>query len=155
MNSPGRTGIASLALSASALLGIALHEGFKADAYQDSVNVTTIGFGSTQGVKVGDKITVERGLVLLARDVADHERGLKACLGDTPLYQREWDALTSWAYNVGVGNACKSTLVVKAKAGDYSGMCTELLKWDRAGGKELPGLTKRRQDEYKLCTGES
>jgi len=150
-----RRGVAGLALSASALLGIALHEGFRDKAYDDGVGVQTIGFGSTQGVKAGDKISVERGLILLSRDVAEHERGLRACLGETKLHQHEWDALTSWAFNVGVGAACRSTLVKKAKEGSYEDMCAELLKWDRAGGRVLAGLTKRRQDEYRRCKGET
>lgn len=148
-----RQAVAGLTLSAAALVGIALHEGFRDRAYDDGVGVQTIGFGSTQGVKQGDRITVERALVRLADDVASHERGLRQCLGDTPLHPHEWDALVSWAFNVGVGNACRSTLVAKAKAGDYPGMCKELLRWTRAGGRELVGLIKRRQDEYRRCMG--
>jgi lysozyme len=148
-----RTAVASLVLSASALVGLALHEGFRSNAYDDGVGIQTIGFGSTAGVKTGDKITVERGLILLAKDVADHEKGLRACLGNTKLHQYEWDALTSWAFNVGVGNACRSTLVVKAKAGEYSAMCAELLRWNRAGGRVLAGLTKRREAEKRMCDG--
>lgn len=149
-----RVYVAALTLSASALVGIALHEGFRDTAYDDGVGVQTIGFGSTEGVKRGDRITVERGLVLLAGDVSKHEAGLRKCLGDVPLYPREWDAYVSWAFNVGVGAACGSTLVRKLKAGDYAGACKELLRWDRAGGKVLPGLTKRRQAEYRTCMGQ-
>lgn len=147
--------VASLALSASALIGLALHEGFRDRAYDDGVGIQTIGFGSTAGVKPGDRITVERALIRLADDVAAHERGLRQCLGDTPLAQHEWDSLVSWAFNVGVGAACRSTLVAKAKQGDYAGMCRELLRWTRAGGRELAGLVKRRQDEFKRCTGQA
>lgn len=147
-----RKPVAALGLSALALVSIALHEGFRDRAYDDGVGIQTIGFGSTRGVKPGDRITVERALIRLADDVAVHERGLRQCLGDTPLHQYEWDALTSWAFNVGV--RCDSTLIAKAKAGDYEGMCRELLRWTRAGGKELAGLVKRRQDEYRQCRGE-
>lgn len=150
-----RTSIAALTLSASALVGIAVHEAFRPTAYLPTPNdVPTIGFGSTAGVRPGDKITVERALVRLLADADRHQAELKACVGDVPLYQHEWDAYTSWAYNVGTGAACKSTLVRKLKAGDYAGACAELLRWDRQAGKVLPGLTKRRQAEYKLCLGE-
>jgi lysozyme len=142
-----------LALSAAALIGLAGWEGFRDKAYDDGVGVQTIGFGSTAGVKRGDTITVERALVKLGADVAKHEQGLRACIGAVPLYQYEWDAYASWAFNVGTGAACGSTLVKRLRAGDYAGACKELLRWDRAGGRVLRGLTLRRQSEYKTCTG--
>lgn len=141
------------ALSASALIGLALHEGFRDKAYDDGVGVQTIGFGTTEGVKPGDTITVERALVRLGADVAKFERELRACVGDVPMYQHEWDAVVSWAYNVGTGAACGSTLVKKLRAGDYPGMCKELLRWNRGGGRVLRGLTIRRQKEYEQCRG--
>ena len=107
-----------LALSAAALIGIAGWEGFRGNAYDDGVGVQTIGFGSTAGVKRGDTITVERALVKLGADVAKHEEGLRACIGDVPLYPHEWDAYVSWAFNVGTGAACSSTLVKRLRAGD-------------------------------------
>jgi lysozyme len=78
---------------------------------------------------------------------------MKACIGDVPLHQHEWEAYISWAYNVGSSAACKSTLVKKLKSRDYAGACKELLKWDKFQGKTLAGLTKRRQDEYRQCIG--
>lgn len=148
-----RTRIAGLSLSAAALVAIANFEGFRDRAYDDGVGVRTIGYGSTEGVKPGDRITPERALIRLLGDAEKHQRELRACIGDVPMYQHEWDAIVSWAYNVGTGAACKSSLVRKLKAGDYTGACTELLKWDKAGGRVLPGLTKRRQAEFKTCMG--
>jgi lysozyme len=148
-----RTRLSALVLSASAMVGIALHEGYRPTAYDDGVGVQTIGFGTTEGVKPGDKITVERALVRLLSDAEKHQKELRACIGDVPMFQHEWDAYVSWSYNVGTGAACKSSLVRKLKAGDYAGACTELLRWDRAGGRVMPGLTKRRQDEYQQCMG--
>lgn len=150
----GRTHIASLALSAAALVGIALHEGYSPVAYTPvKGDVPTIGFGTTQGVKPGDTITPPRALVKLLADADAFQQTLKDCMGDVSLYQREWDAIVSWAYNVGPRAACLSTLVRKAKAGDYAGMCAELLRWDKFKGQPLRGLTIRRQAEYKTCTG--
>lgn len=150
-----RTRIAGLSLSAAALVAIANFEGFRDRAYDDGVGVQTIGYGTTGGVRPGDRITPERALVRLLDDADKIQRDLRACIGDVPLYQHEWDAIVSWSYNVGTGAACKSSLVRKLKAGDYPGACAELLKWDKAGGKRLAGLTKRRQAEYRLCMGDS
>jgi lysozyme len=69
------------------------------------------------------------------------------------MYQREWDAVISWSFNIGSKAACDSTLVKKLKAQDYDGACAELLRWDKFQGKPLAGLTKRRQAEYQQCMG--
>ena len=149
-----RTKIAALTLSASAFVGIAVHEAFRPTAYLPTPDdVPTIGFGTTAGVKMGDKITVERALVRLLADADKFQVELKSCIGDVPMFQHEWDAYVSWAYNVGTGAACRSTLVRKLKAGDHIGACNELLRWDRQAGKVLPGLTKRRQQEHAQCLG--
>ena len=167
-----RVAVAALSFSAAGLICLALHEGFRDTAYQDSVNVTTIGFGSTEGVKRGDKITVERGLVKLAGDVSKHEAGLRKCVGDVPLYQREWDGLVSLTFNVGVGAVCGSSIPRKLRAGDYAAACRTILDFDkvrncskpkvrnpRTGAMECPlvplrGLTIRRQSEYRTCIGQ-
>lgn len=152
---------ALLTISALSIAAIAVHEGYRSRAYDDGVGVATIGFGTTtredgSPVKPGDTITPERAVVRLAQDVDRTQRELRACVGDVPLYQREWDAFVSWAYNVGSAAACRSTLVRKLQATppDYAGACRELLRWTYAGGRELPGLVKRRQAEYRLCMGE-
>jgi lysozyme len=164
--------VAALSLSASGLIGIALHEGFRDEAYQDSVNVTTIGFGSTEGVKRGDRITVERGLVKLAGDVSKHEAGLRKCVGDVPMHQYEWDAMVSLTFNVGVGAVCSSSIPDKLRAGEYAAACRTMLDFDKVrdcskprvlnkktGKWECPlvplrGLTIRRQSEYRTCIGQ-
>lgn len=148
-----------LALSAAGVIGFAVHEGYRFNAYDDGVGVQTVGFGSTahangQPVKRGDTMSVERALIRLGEDVAKKERDMRACLGTVPLYPHEWDAYVSLTYNIGTGAFCRSTLVRKLKTAppDYAGACAEILKWNRAGGQVLPGLVKRRQDEFKLCT---
>lgn len=149
-----RIQVAALSLSAAALVGIAVHEGYRDTAYLPTPqDVPTIGFGTTGGVKAGDKITPERALIRLLADADRFQRDLKSCIGPVALYQHEWDAYVSWAYNVGTGAACGSTLVRKLKAGDYPGACKELLRWTKQAGRELPGLVKRRQQEYQQCTG--
>lgn len=148
-----RVALASLALSGAALVGIATHEGFVGHTYIDAVGIPTIGFGTTKDVKPNQTITPERALIRLLQDANVMEKQLKQCIGDVPMHQHEWDAIVSWTYNVGTGAACKSTLVKKLKAGDYTGACNELSRWTYAGGKQLPGLVKRREHERQMCLG--
>lgn len=153
-----RVAVAALSLSASALVGIATMEQYRGGAYLPTPeDVPTLGWGSTDGVKLGDKTTPDRALVQLLADAQRHERELKRCIGNVALYQHEWDAYVSWTYNVGTGAACSSTLVRKLRATppDYSGACRELLRWDKQAGRTLAGLTKRRQAEYRTCMGEA
>lgn len=157
-----RTMIASIGATAAAVALIAQFEGYSGRAYDDGVGVQTIGFGSTRKpdgtpVRPGDTVTPQRAVVMLANDADQHAQELAACIGDVPLYRHEWDAFVSWAYNVGSAAACKSTLVKKLKQNppDYAGACAELLKWTKAGGRELPGLVARRRAEYRLCMGEA
>jgi lysozyme len=148
-----RTHLAALSLSASALVGIALHEGYRGEAYTPVPgDVPTIGFGTTGGVKMGDKTTPEKALVRALQDVQKFEGALKQCV-TVPLHQHEYDAYVSFSYNVGSGAFCRSTLVKKLNAGDYSGACNELRKWVFFQGKPLPGLVKRRNEEADKCLG--
>ena len=149
-----RLTIASLVVSAAALVGIAVHEGYRGEAYRDAVGIPTIGFGETAGVKMGDKTTPVRSLVQLLKSTNRHADAIRKCIA-VPLYQHEFDAYVSLSYNIGPGAFCQSTLVKKLNAGDYAGACEEIKRWNRAGGKVLPGLTKRREQEYRLCKGET
>lgn len=150
MTNKKRVAVASLVVSAAALLSIASHEGFRGEAYRDPVGIPTIGYGETKGVRMGDVITKREALDRLKISADEHGKGMARCI-TKPISQNEYDAYLSFTYNVGVGAFCRSTLVKKLNQGDYDGACRELLKWDKAGGRTLPGLTKRRQDEYKLC----
>lgn len=151
-----RLQIAALSLSAAAFVGIAVHESYREKAYLPTPDdVPTIGFGTTDGVKMGDRITVERALVRLLSDADKFQIELKRCIGDVPMHQYEWDAFVSWAYNVGTGAACRSTLVKKLKERDYVGACAELSKWVYQAGKKLNGLVNRREQERAMCEGRS
>lgn len=147
-----RTAIAALVVSATTLVGIAVNEGYQSQAYHDSVGIPTIGFGETKGVKMGQTTDPVRALVQLQKSADEHAKGIATCVF-VPLSQNEYDAYVSFSYNIGVGAFCRSTLVKKLNAQDYEGACKELLRWNRAGGKVLPGLTKRRQQEYNTCLG--
>ena len=152
MSNKTRITVAALAVSAAALVGIATHEGYRGEAYKDAVGVPTIGFGETAGVKPGERTTPERALVQLLSSTEKHADAIRQCI-KVPLYQHEFDSYVSLAYNIGTGAFCKSTLVKKLNAKDYTGACEEIRRWNRAGGKVLPGLTKRRETEYRMCMG--
>lgn len=149
-----RAAIAAIVLSATGLVGILLQEGFRDTAYVPVPgDVATIGFGSTEGVKPGDRITPTQGLQRAMREMAKYEGAVKQCV-TVPLHQYEYDAYVSLSYNIGGAAFCGSTLVRKLNAGDYAGACSEIRRWDRFKGKPLPGLTARRQAEYRQCMGE-
>ena len=153
MNKRTRTSIAGLALSASAFVAILLHEGYSDKTYIPVPgDVPTIGFGTTDGVKAGDTITPPKAVEKALRDVTKFEGAIKKCV-KVPLYQYEYDAYVSFAYNVGPAAFCSSTLVKKLNAEDYAGACNELPRWVYAGGKKLKGLENRREAERKLCLG--
>ncbi len=148
-----RIAISALALSASALVGIAVHEGYSPVAYRPVPgDVPTIGFGTTDGVKMGDRTDPVQALTRKLADVQRFEGALKQCVR-VPLHQHEYDAYLSLAYNIGSGAFCSSTLVRRLNAGDYVGACAEILRWDRFQGQPLRGLTLRRQAEHRQCLG--
>lgn len=150
---PSRSQLTALVLSASVLVGIATHEAYRGDAYIPVPgDVPTIGYGATAGVKLGQKTTPDRALIRLLADADEHARGVKSCIA-VPLYQHEFDAYVSLVFNIGVGAFCGSTLVRLLNLGDYAGACKQILRWNRAGGRVLPGLTRRRLAEYQTCMG--
>lgn len=147
-----RSAIAALTVSAGLLVSVTVYEGYSDIPYLDSVGVLTQGFGRTENV--GGRTTPQRELILLMKDLDGRKAALALCI-HVPLYQHELDAFLSLAYNIGNRAFCGSTLVKKLNAGDYAGACREILRWNQAGGRELAGLTKRRQAEYKQCMGET
>jgi lysozyme len=149
-----RTLVASLTLSASALVSLAVHEGYRETAYIPVPgDRPTLGFGDAQGVKIGQKTDPVRALIRLNFQADVFQQEMRRCIGDVPMYQYEWDAVISWSFNVGSQAACGSTLVKKLQAFDYAGACKELLRWDKFKGVSLAGLTVRRQSEYRQCMG--
>lgn len=161
-----RFAVGSLAVSAAALVGIANREQFRSVAYQDSGGVWTVGYGETKGVKKGDKTTPERALIQLEKSVDGYATQIKACFGDVPLYQHEFDAYVDLAYNVGAGAVCKSSIPRKLKAGQYEAACKTILSFDKItlNGKlvschdpknNCKGIVKDRERVYRMCMGET
>ena len=142
----------SAAAMAMAVNFIGGWEGVKTEAYQDIVGVWTICFGETRGIEAGQTATMAECREMLEDGIAEFEERLDRCLkreDEIPVGAKV--AFVSWAYNVGTGAACRSTLVKKANAGDLRGACNELPRWNRAGGRVIRGLTNRRISEREMC----
>ena len=125
------------------------HEGCKLRAYQDSIGVWTIGVGHTSGVKEGDEIDDAEADRLLREDLVWVEK----CIANSvsvALTQNQYDALCSWIFNLGCSSFRKSTLLSYLNQGEDDLAAKEFLKWNRAGGKVLAGLTNRREAESEL-----
>jgi lysozyme len=150
-----RVAVAALTLSAAAFVGLAVHEGYSDTAIIPVPgDVPTLGFGTTEGVKMGDKTTPTKALARALSDVQKYEGALKTCV-KVPLHQHEYDAYLSLAYNIGPTAFCTSTLVRLLNDGRYSEACDQILRWNRFKGEPLRGLTIRRQKEHRQCLGES
>ncbi|CAI2407362.1 lysozyme [Serratia liquefaciens] len=129
-------------------------EGLELKAYQDSVGVWTIGYGWTQPVDgkkicpgmVIDQATADR---LLKCGVVQYEQGVNQ-LVKVKITQGQFDALVSFAYNLGLRSLSTSTLLQKLNAGDKQRAANEFGRWVNAGGKRLEGLVKRRDAEREL-----
>lgn len=150
--SPATRVAAVLAAAAVAVPTIAVWEGSRNVGYADRLagNLPTACFGATKGIVVGKRYTDDQCMAMLAQDAVSHGLEISHCLPDE-LPVRTRAAFTSFAYNVGTGAFCRSTLSRKARAGDLQGACRELDKWVYAGGKRVQGLANRRQAERKLC----
>jgi GH24 family phage-related lysozyme (muramidase) len=130
-------------------------EGCKLTAYKCPAGVWTIGIGSTRysdgsAVKQGQTlVNEEAALLLLSKTLTSYEHAVNAI--KINLTQNEFDALVSLTYNIGAGNLASSTLVKMLKAGDSKAeIAKQFLRWDKAGGKPLAGLTRRRNAEAEL-----
>jgi lysozyme len=131
-------------------------EGLKLKPYLDSVKVPTIGYGTIlydngQAVTMNDpEITEERALELLEWEVNQKCAGVEKYIA-VPVNDNEYSALVSFAYNLGLGALHGSTLLKLLNAGtDRSAVADQFLKWDKAGGVAVAGLTRRRQAERAL-----
>ena len=124
-------------------------EGCKLTAYQDSVGVWTIGYGHTKGVYEGMTITQEEAEQMLLTELEEYEGYVEKYV-TVPLTQNQFDALVVWVYNLGPTNFRNSTLLKELNSGNYTAAGKEITRWNKAGGKVLAGLVKRREAEAKL-----
>lgn len=135
--------------------GIALikqYEGLRLTTYKDAVGIPTIGYGHVENpVPPGGTrtITAEAAEQLLRDDLQRFENEVNNML-TVEVTQNQFDALVSFAFNLGPANLKSSTLLRKVNSGDVNGAADEFLKWNHAGGQVLAGLTARRNAEKTL-----
>ena len=124
-------------------------EGCRLNSYRCPAGVWTIGYGHTKGVKEGEKITQAQAEDFLKEDLKIYERAVEGC-AKVPLSQNQFDALVSFCYNCGGEALRTSTLLRLLNEGRYFEAAEQFLRWNKAGGKVLEGLTRRRHEEKIL-----
>lgn len=132
--------------------GLALiryYEGLSLRAYLCPAGIPTIGYGHTKGVKMGDVITSSQAMQYLLDDL-DTFCAVVSTSCTVPLNNNQFAALVSFVYNIGPKSFKSSTLLKKLNKSDYIGASSEFLRWNKANGKPLAGLTKRRSAERDL-----
>tara|TARA_B100001093_G_scaffold192641_2_gene185165 strand:- start:1343 stop:1750 length:408 start_codon:yes stop_codon:yes gene_type:complete len=129
-----------------------LFEGCKLEAYKCAAGVWTIGYGSTKGVKEGDTITQEEAEQLLLKDVAVYEKAVTKAV-NVLLEQNQYDSIVSWTFNLGGANLNSSTLLKRVNAQDWEDVPHQMRRWNKANGKVLEGLVRRREAEALLFEG--
>ena len=127
-------------------------EGCELKAYRCAANVLTIGYGSTKGVTEDMEITQEEAETLLQEEMHEYE-GYINDMVKVPLEQHQFDAMVSWVFNLGSGNLSSSTLLRVLNEGKYEDVPEQILRWNKAGGKVLDGLVRRRTAESLLFEG--
>jgi GH24 family phage-related lysozyme (muramidase) len=127
------------------------------EAYLCPANVWTIGWGSTGAdpfnggqIRKGTIWTQEQCDLRFEQHLAKFEEAVRDGIGKAPTSQAQFDAMCSLCYNIGASAFAKSTLLRMHKAGDFDGAAKQFLRWNRAGGKILKGLTRRREAEAAL-----
>ena len=127
-------------------------EGCELEAYKCAAGVWTIGYGSTKGVKESDAITQEEADELLLHEMEEYE-GYINDLVETDLKQNEFDAMVSWVFNLGSSNLSSSTLLNRLNNKVWDDVPAQIKRWNKAGGKVLQGLIRRREAEALLFEG--
>lgn len=125
-------------------------EGCKLKTYRCVAGVLTIGYGHTgKDVTEGKVITQQEADELLAKDLQRFEEGV-ADLLRVKVTENQFSALVSFAYNIGLNALSGSTLLKKLNEGDTEGAAAQFVRWNKAGGKAVQGLTNRREAERDL-----
>ena len=127
-------------------------ESCKLTAYQDSVGIWTIGWGHTGSVKKGDIWTQGEADNILLNDLDKFEGYVNQHV-KVPLTQNQFDALVSWTFNLGPGNLKSSTMLTKLNEKKYDEVPSQMKRWNKAGGKVLRGLERRRNAEAAMFSG--
>lgn len=147
-----KAGAGAIVLAAASLVAfVGDWEGREHTVYRDIVGVPTVCDGITGKDVIPGKVYTDAECdALTEKHLTKHGGELLACI-DVRITQGMYESLASWAYNVGTGAACKSTLVRMLNAHEYRQACDQLLRWNRAGGRVVRGLDNRRKAEHKRC----
>jgi lysozyme len=127
-------------------------EGCELKAYRCAANVLTIGYGTIKDVTEDMEITKEEAESLLKEEMHEYE-GYINDMVKVPLEQNQFDAMVSWVFNLGSGNLSSSTLLKKLNDSEYDEVPAQIKRWNKAGGKVLDGLIRRREAEALLFEG--
>ena len=127
-------------------------EGCELKAYQCSAGVWTIGYGHTKDVIEGMEITQEQAEQMLVDELHEYESYINKYV-TVALSQNQFDALVSWVYNLGPANLSASTMLKVLNSGEYEDVPAQMKRWNKAGGKVLEGLIRRREAEACLFIG--
>ena len=127
-------------------------EGCELEAYYDAVNVLTIAYGRTKGVKAGDTCTQEQADAWLEHELEEYGGYVNDAV-KVPLTQNQFDALVAWTYNLGPTNLNNSTMIKVLNENKLDEVPAQMRRWNKAGGKVLPGLERRRLAESLLFEG--
>ena len=128
-------------------------EGCELESYQCAAGVWTIGFGSTHNIEEGMNISKDRAEELLLEDIAEFEESVLESV-DMPMSQHQFDALVYWTFNLGPNNLKSSSMLKVLNSGNYEDVPEQIKRWNKAGGKVLDGLIRRREAEALLFSGE-
>jgi len=142
----------NMKISQEGLALIKKFEGCELKAYHCAAGVPTIGYGSTHGVTMDMEITQEEADELLMDDVSKFEEAVTKAV-KVPLEQNQYDALVSWTFNLGPSNLSSSTMLRVLNEGNYEEVPAQIKRWNKAGGKVLQGLIRRREAEALLFEG--
>ena len=127
-------------------------EGCELKAYRCAANVLTIGYGTTKGVTEDMEITKEEAESILKEEMHEYE-GYINDMVKVPLKQNQFDSMVSWVFNLGSTNLYSSTLLKKLNNSEYDEVPAQIKRWNKAGGKVLDGLIRRREAEALLFEG--
>ena len=127
-------------------------EGCELEAYQCSAGVWTIGYGHTKDVQKGDVWSQSHAEHMLEVELHEYESYINEYV-TVALSQNQFDALVSWVYNLGPANLKSSTMLKVLNSGEYEDVPAQIKRWNKAGGKVLEGLIRRREAEACLFKG--
>jgi len=147
----GLAGIVGAVATAALLAFTPTWEGTRLTTYRDLGGVLTYCTGATENAAWGRTYTPEQCRAQLDRDLERHAAGIARCIPMDRLTDGQRVAFVDAAYNIGVSAFCGSSMARRARAGDMRGACDALLIWDKVDGRQVRGLTRRRQAERELC----